>query len=313
MRVVSLASGSSGNCYLVQSGPTNILIDCGLSAGQTERSLLKQGVKMEQLAAIFLTHEHGDHLKSAGTISHKWGVPVIANQRTLKEARPRWDKMARMEAVRAAQFAAEADLSSSGFSTTPKSKPKAKTEDDKAKYNLEELAVGGVKSFGGLEVSSVPVSHDAAETVCYVFRAEGRQGMILTDLGCATEPIFEPLYHSDLIVLEANHELEKLHQNPHYPNSLKHRVAGDKGHLSNLQSAAILRRVLEYSGTSHTVWLAHLSEENNDPRNAMKIINTCLTQVGIDNFPLKVALRDKTSLTWDAQLHLFQAQMFSEF
>ena len=301
MRVISLASGSSGNCYLVQNGSTSILVDSGLSASQIERALLKYGLSISRLAAVFLTHEHSDHLKGAGTISRQWGVPVIASERTLKAARPRWDKIARMEEVRAGQL--QPAVVRGG---TRKSQPTS------IHYNLEVLPVGGVKSLDGLEVSSVPVSHDAAETVCYTIRAGGQQVTILTDLGCATEPIFEPLYNSDLIVLEANHDLSRLRQNPHYPVSLKARISSDHGHLENYQSAGILQRVIEYSGTAHSVWLAHLSEENNDPKNAVKIINTCLTNASILNFPLKVALRDKPSLSWDSQQALFQSQMFFE-
>ncbi len=305
MRVISLSSGSSGNCYLVQHGSTNILIDSGLSASVIEGHLRRFGVAMNQLSAIFLTHEHSDHLKSAGTISRKWGVPVIANEKTLKAARPRWDKFNRVEEVRAVQLA---DAVKNGFDLNLL-KPGGFPVPEAAKYNLEVLPVGGVKSFGGLEVSSVPVSHDATDTVCYTFRAEGRQGMILTDLGCATEPIFEPLYHSDLIILEANHDLTRLRTNAHYPNSLKARISGDRGHLANEQSAEILRRVLEYSGLAHTVWLAHLSQDNNDPKNAVKMINNCLSNAGIPKFPLQVALRDKPSLSWQGQEQLFQAQM----
>ncbi len=291
MQITSLSSGSSGNCYLVQSGPTNILIDSGLSASQTERYLAERGVPIASLDAIFLTHDHSDHIKSAGTISRKWGVPVVANEATLKIARPKWDKMARMEAVRAAQLGEVA-------------------VEPAAKFNLETLPVGGVKSMGSLEVSSVPVSHDAADTVCYVFRAEGQQAMILTDLGCATEAIFEPLCQSDLIILEANHDPERLQRNTYYPQSLKNRILGDRGHLSNQQSAGILTRVIEQSGLAHTVWLAHLSEDNNDPKNACKIITTCLENRQILKFPLKVALRDKPSLSWHGETALFQTQMF---
>ncbi|HEX2912652.1 MAG TPA: MBL fold metallo-hydrolase [Chloroflexia bacterium] len=296
MKVTSLASGSSGNCYLVQHGAANILIDCGLSASTVERHLRERGVQASQLSAIFLTHDHGDHLKGAGTLSRKWSIPVVANEATLKAAQLKWEKIARMEEVRATQYG----------------RPAAKVA-EKAKYNLQVMPVGGVKSFEGLEVSSVPVSHDAADTVCYTFRAADRQAMILTDLGCATEPIFEPLYHSDLIVLEANHEIERLRQNPHYPSSLKYRIASDHGHLSNKQSAEILRQVLEQSGLEHTVWLAHLSEDNNDPTNAVKVIKTCLDNAGIRKFPLQVALRDKPSLSWDSAGAYYQAQMLFDF
>jgi phosphoribosyl 1,2-cyclic phosphodiesterase len=290
MKVVSLSSGSSGNCYLIQHGQTNVLLDTGLSAQTIEKYLREKGVAITQINAIFLTHDHSDHLKSAGTFSRKYGIPVYATPGTLRVARPKWDKMARLEEVRYAQI---------GY-TMPA---------PNSKYNLITMRPGDVQSIGGLEISSFPVSHDGAETVCYTFRAEGRQATILTDLGCPTEPIFEPLYHSDLLIVEANYELERLWQNSRYPNFLKHRIDGDKGHLSNKQCAGILQRVIEYSGVNHTIWLAHLSEDNNDPKNACKVVSLCLENAGITNFPLQVARRDKPSLTWQGQEQLFQAQL----
>lgn len=293
MKVTSLSSGSSGNCYLVQHEGTSILIDSGLTAAATAKHLSSCGVSIQELSAIFLTHDHSDHLRSAGTISRKWGIPVIASEKTLKASRSRWDKEVRMEALR--------DAGRSSVLAEPR-----------GHYNTEILPVGGVKSVGGIEVSSVPVSHDAADTVCYTFRAGGQQGIILTDLGCATEPIFEPLYNSDLIILEANHDLERLFKSDR-PQFLKARIASNHGHLSNQQSAEILCRVLEWSGTNHAVWLAHLSEENNDPKNAIKHMTNCLESRGILKFKLKVALRDKPSLSWEAENSLFQGQMLFDF
>ena len=293
MKVTSLSSGSSGNCYLVQHGTTNILIDSGLSAGDVQKYLAERGLAVTDLSAVFLTHDHSDHLRSAGTLSRKWGIPVMANELTLKAARYKWEKITRLEEKRAVQL---------GETPTPAS----------AKFNLKEMKVGDAWSSGGLEVSSIPVSHDAADTVCYTFRADNHQGMILTDLGCATEPIFEPLYHSDLIILEANHELNKL-QTSGYPAALRARIASDRGHLSNEQSARILQQVLEYSGLHHTVWLAHLSEDTNNPKNALKYVGNHLDQIGIRNFPLQVALRDKPSLSWQGRDQLFQAQMLFDF
>lgn len=292
MKVTSLSSGSSGNCYLVQSKTTNILIDSGLTASAIEKHLAERGLSMTDLSAVFLTHDHSDHLKSAGTISRKWGIPIVANERTLKISRYKWDKISRMEAIKLA----DENL----FTIKPR-------------YNLEILPAGGVKSVGDIEVCSIPVSHDAAETVCYTVRADNCQATILTDLGCATEPIFEPLYNSDLIILEANYDLERLKTNRGYPAMLKNRILSDHGHLSNFQSAAILKQVLEYSGINRVVWLAHLSKDNNDPANATKTISTALENAGIKRFPLKVALRDKPSLSWQPQDQFFQAQMSFAF
>lgn len=289
MRVTSLASGSSGNCYLVQAGGHNILIDCGLTATNLKKYLAAENLQPSDLSAIFLTHEHSDHVRGASNISRRWGVPLIANERTLTQARYRWQKQERLEEQRAAQLN-EAAV-------------------EQGRYRTEILPVGEVKSFGGLEVSSFPVSHDANDTVCYTFRADGQQGVILTDLGCATPEIFEPLNASHLIVLEANHDLITLRRSK-YPPSLRARIESKVGHLSNDQSAAILQQVLEESGQLRTVWLAHLSKENNTPKDALNTLNSRLDKAGIPRLKLEVAGRDKPSLSWDSQAAFFQSQMF---
>ncbi len=279
MRVISLASGSSGNCYLIQVDGYNVLIDCGLTATNLKKYLADYGVRPAELSAIFLTHEHSDHVRSAGIASRAWGVPVIANEKTLTAARYRWQKVDRLEEQRAAQL---------GTGQT-------KVE---SRYNTEVLRVGEAKSFGPLEISSFPVSHDANDTVCYTFRAENQQGVILTDLGCATSEIFEPLNASQLIILEANHDLQQLRQS-RYPASLKARISSNVGHLSNAQSADILQKVLQTSGYSHRVWLAHLSETNNSPDVAKGFIYKWLDRAGLPPFKLEVAGRDQPSLDWD--------------
>jgi len=279
MRVISLASGSSGNCYLVQAGGYNVLIDCGLTATNLKKYLADYGVRPAELSAIFLTHEHSDHVRSAGTASRAWGVPVIANEKTLTAARYRWQKVDRLEEQRAVQ-------SGTG---------QIKVE---SRYNTQVLPVGEAKSFGPLEVSSFPVSHDASDTVCYTFRAENQQGVILTDLGCATPEIFEPLNASQLIILEANHDLQQLRQS-RYSASLKARISSNVGHLSNSQSADILEKVLQSSGFERTVWLAHLSGENNSPEIAQNFIYKWLDRAGLPQFKLQVAGRDRPSLDWD--------------
>jgi len=322
MQIVSLASGSSGNCYLVQSNSNhNILIDCGLSASQVQKSLAKLGVRIAELSAVFLTHDHGDHLRGAGTISRKWGVPVYANPRTLTAARLRWDKIERLEAQRLVMFgqpAATAQVALNSATQTETADEIPLLEDSSlpsvivnanSKYNLQTLPTGEVARFGNLEIASFPVSHDAADTVCYTIREDGRQATILTDLGCATEPIFEPLCHSDLIILEANHDVPRLKAS-RYPYSLKARITGDKGHLSNIQSAEILIKVIERSSPAHTVWLAHLSEQNNHPDVALREIGRMLEIQDIHKFRLQVALRDKPSLSWDGEAARYQMSMF---
>jgi phosphoribosyl 1,2-cyclic phosphodiesterase len=287
MRVKVLASGSSGNCYLVQGGGHNLLVDCGLSATNLQKFLQEEGVDVSTLSGIFITHDHHDHLSGAGIVSRRWGIPVYANRNTLKEARFRWEKIEKLQQERYGR---------------PVSLENRYT-------NLKELQTGDSISFGSLEIASFPVSHDAAETVCYTFKDEETQAVILTDLGSATPEIIEPLNNSKLIVLESNHDTEALWQG-RYPYSLKKRVSGDQGHLSNEQSASILIKCLEESGLNHTVWLAHLSRENNSPALALYTMRKKLAEVGIEQFPLEVALRDRPSLYYESKQVYIQTRLF---
>ncbi|MEI6046114.1 MAG: MBL fold metallo-hydrolase [Chloroflexota bacterium] len=296
MKLFSLASGSSGNCYLVQSSAGhNILIDCGLSAKKVQQYLAGFGVQIHQLSAIFLTHDHSDHVSGVGTISQRWGVVVYANSKTLEAARLRWEKLHRV---------AVEQTDRSGAADSGTVRPPAIS-----KYNLQVLPTGAVIWFGSLQVSSFPVSHDAADTVCYTLRENECQATILTDLGCATNVIFEPLCRSDLIILEANHSLERL-QKSRYPYYLKARITSDHGHLSNLQSGKILQEIIERSSPAHLVWLAHLSQESNQPEIAKHEISHQLEMAGIHKFPLHVAQRDKPSLQWNGEPAVYQIPMF---
>jgi phosphoribosyl 1,2-cyclic phosphodiesterase len=313
VKIISLSSGSSGNCYLVQSNSGHtILIDCGLTARKVQQYLAEFGLNIAELSAIFLTHDHSDHLKGAGTISQRWGVPVYANPKTLAEARLRWEKFKRLEEQRATLYGAPVWGSGVGGQESEKQPVGAgftREGSVREKFNMRMLPTGEVAWIGDLQVSSFPVSHDAADTVCYTIREDERQATILTDLGCATDPIFEPLCHSDLLILEANHCVERL-RNSRYPYPLKARIFSDRGHLSNLQSGGILREVIEQSGLGHTVWLAHLSQENNHPDIAKKDITNQLEMAGIKNFPLHVAKRDKPSLQWNGEPTFYQMSLF---
>jgi phosphoribosyl 1,2-cyclic phosphodiesterase len=273
----------------VQAAGYNVLIDCGLTATTLKKYLAEYQLQPHDISAVFLTHEHSDHIRGAGTVARTWDIPVIANTKTLTAARYRWQKIDRLEQNRARQLG----------ETAP---------DDHSRYNTEVLEVGGVKSYGPLEISSFPVSHDASDSVCYTFKAMNQQGVILTDLGCATPEIYEPLNASQLLILEANHDVQKL-QRSNYPAALKARIRSNVGHLSNEQSAQILEQVLDQSGYRRTVWLAHLSEENNSPKDAVETLNRWLDKAGMPRLKLQVAGRDKPSLRWDSETTFFQAQM----
>ncbi len=235
MRVRSLASGSSGNALLVQVGRCAVLVDAGRPLGRLEAALRELDVSPGQLGAIFLTHEHSDHVASAEALGRAYGAPVVANAPTLL----------------AAGVAGGAS---------------------------QVLATGQTFHIHGIEVTSFAVSHDGAEPVGYILRAEGWTVAVATDLGCAPPSVVAQLRGADVVVLEANHDVEMLANGP-YPPFLKARILGPSGHLSNDQAAETALEVV--SGRSQWLWLAHLSAKNNRPALARLAVEGRLRSAGV--------------------------------
>ncbi len=214
----SLGSGSKGNATLISVGNTCIMVDCGFSMRETVARLEACGKQAEQLTAILLTHEHTDHIRGAGAMSRKFGIPVWSTRGT-------------------AQADSLGEVSRQYFINAE-----------------EEFKIGDVR------VQAYPVPHDAREPCQYVFSNGKHKLGLLTDVGRGTPHIVERLSLCDALLLECNHDSDMLLQGE-YPPSLKQRVAGDLGHLSNWQAAEILAQL----DTSNLKYIAamHISEKNN--------------------------------------------------
>jgi len=218
LEFASLGSGSKGNATLVCVGTTCIMVDCGFSMRETVLRLEQCGKQPEQISAILLTHEHTDHIKGAGALSRRYGIPLWSTRGT-----------ARAQAL--------GDIGRHYF------------------INAEEEF-----KIGQISIQAYPVPHDAREPCQFTF-SNGKQRLgLLTDVGKGTPHIVEQLTKCDALLLECNHDSEML-QNGDYPLSLKQRVAGDLGHLSNQQAAEILSQL----DTTNLKYIAamHLSDKNN--------------------------------------------------
>jgi phosphoribosyl 1,2-cyclic phosphodiesterase len=222
MRFASLGSGSEGNGLVVEAGGTCVLIDCGFGVRDTVMRLERIGLEPSSLTAILVTHEHTDHIGGVPAFAARHDIPVWATFGTLAEVSLRFEGMAQVY----------------GFDSH------------------DHFAIGA------LEITPVPVPHDAREPVQYVIGDGARRIGVLTDLGISTAHVEASLSGCDALVLECNHDLAMLEHGV-YPYSLKQRIAGRFGHLHNEAAAAILARI----DTSHLVHIiaAHLSRENNTP------------------------------------------------
>ncbi len=175
LRVHALASGSSGNAFLVQCGDTNVLIDAGIGIRLLASHLRRFEVGKGGLAAILLTHEHTDHAASAVPASYKYDSPLVANDATLA----------------AVALRSEKEILSQSFAT------------------------GSVMQIGPLSIQSFPVSHDAVEPVGFVISVGDVRVCYATDVGCVDESLREAIRAASLVVLESNHDEEWLWRGPY--------------------------------------------------------------------------------------------------
>ena len=258
----SFASGSTGNCYMVKSENTTILIDVGISGKKIVEGLSSKNIEIEEIDCILITHEHSDHIKSLKLISKK--------------------------AINAKVFASIGTWS--------------KIIDLVSEEKIKRLEYGKPILIGDILVSPFKLSHDTSDPIGYSFKKGDKKITIVTDTGYVTEEIFENIKDADLLVLEANHEVNIL-QFGKYPYSLKRRILGEKGHLSNEAAGNCICQMLEYNieakiSKMPKVVLAHLSRENNTPEQAYLTIKNILGEKNFymkKDLTLEVITRDKIS------------------
>ncbi|MDO4481588.1 MAG: MBL fold metallo-hydrolase [Bacillota bacterium] len=259
LKFCSLSSGSSGNCYLVGSDSTYILIDAGISAKKITDGLAELNLLPEDISGILITHEHSDHIKGIDVLSKKYSLPVFANEKTAAEMKSlckQWDSM-----------------------------------------NINIFTSGRPFHIGDLKIKAFPVSHDAADTVGFSVINGKSKLCTATDTGCITDEILEEMYPADLIILEANHD-EDILKMGRYPWFLKQRILSDCGHLSNSAAGEVIAKIIKTGSGPKRFLLAHLSRENNFPEMACQTILNILESYDIfpgDRFEMDLLRRDEIS------------------
>jgi phosphoribosyl 1,2-cyclic phosphodiesterase len=228
VRFCVLASGSSGNSAFLATSKTRILIDAGLSVRELARRLAEIGEKPEDLDAVIVTHEHSDHVSGLGRL-------VRACEKKTKKALP--------------VFVSRLTAPVIDWGDVP-APP------------VERFQAGSGWTIGNIVVQSFTIPHDAVDPVGFCLYAEGIKIGIATDLGYMPDSIKVHLRRVQMLLLESNHDLDMLKVGP-YPWSVKQRVMGRNGHLSNLHTCDYLEAGLD-SGVQ-TLILGHLSEHNNHP------------------------------------------------
>ena len=252
----SLYSGSSGNSLFVETSNTKILVDAGVSSKKIEKALEDINIEPNSLDGILVTHEHIDHVQSLGTLSKKFNLPVFVNQETL-------DAM-------------------------PKQRDKISDE------NIKIFKVTDKFSIGDLDIRPFSIPHDAANPCGFNIWKEDKKISIATDIGHMTNSILKNLEESLFIMLEANYDPEVLRCSS-YPFTLKSRIAGPTGHLSNELAGKTISYLLK-SGLKNAM-LGHLSKESNFPELAYQTVVDELMSSNYDenSLRLSVAKRDSHS------------------
>ena len=253
-RAVPLFSGSKGNSYYIGSASEGVLIDAGRSCKQIENAMLANGLDMGSIGAVFITHEHTDHCSALRVLAKRYGFKVYSSLGTLNALR-------------------------AGNRLDPNTD---------ADVITDEVVIGNMR------VQRIDTPHDAAESCCYrVTAPDGKSALIATDMGVMLPDVRTAAEQSDFVVLESNHDINMLQVGP-YPYSLKMRILGNKGHLSNTSCADLIKEIL-HKDLKHLV-LGHLSRENNFPQLAYRTVLDELEKTetwGTLDTRLMVASRDE--------------------
>lgn len=253
LQLCVLASGSTGNCTWVASKSTAILIDAGLSARQTAHRLEEAGGSIEHVQAVCVSHEHGDHTVGLRVLHRRHGIPLYANAGTV-------DALSRAPELAALPW----KLFSTGYAF----------------------------SIGDLTVEPFSVPHDALDPVGFIVSNGRARVGVVTDMGMVTSLIRERLRTCQALVIESNHD-DLLLQNAARPWSLKQRIRGRQGHLSNQSAARLLRDIA--TPALQQVFLAHLSEDCNRHDLALDSALQALTEAGCPHVTVCVARPDQVS------------------
>jgi phosphoribosyl 1,2-cyclic phosphodiesterase len=255
MRIHLLASGSSGNCALIEAGQgqdrTVLCLDCGI-AQRTARDLAQAaGLELTRVDGVLLSHHHADHSHNVVGVAARAKAPLFAHPEALAQGRKTRESELRRRGVETPAIA------------------------DREPFQV-----------GPLTVTPVRLPHDAVPTFGFLFEADGQRAGFFTDLG-SPEVLADGLLDGlDLLVLEANHDRDMLRHGP-YPRHLQERVGGPLGHLANEQTAEVLAAAAP--PTLRQLVLAHLSTRNNLPEIALGAAADALDARGLGGIRLEAA------------------------
>ena len=268
MQIISIGSSSSGNSYIIKAAGRAIILDVGLSCKAIMAALGEEQIEPDDVAAVLVTHEHVDHVKSVRAVSRKCQKATFyASRGTIESA--------------------------AAFSYVPEERLMFISAGES--FNIESAEEN---EGGGITITAFELSHDALEPIGFTIEADGEKLAVITDTGIIKDDTYEAISDSDQLVFEANHDVDML-MFGEYPYPVKVRIKGDKGHLSNDYAADALSRILsDRKGSAEKplrVMLAHLSFHNNAPLFARQTVEDRLGADGFrpgEDYLLEVAMKE---------------------
>lgn len=255
MRFTILGSGSGGNCAYLETDQTRLLIDAGFSARQIRRRLAALGRSPETLHGVLLTHEHTDHVQGLAVLCAQLQLPIYCNRLTRD----------------AVEHALDCRLDARLFQT------------------------GAAFDVGDVHVETFAVPHDAQDPVGFLLRTAAGNIGFLTDLGHATRLVLERVRPANVLVLETNHDVRLLQDDPRRPWSVKQRILSRHGHLSNDAAAEVVTQIL--SADLRHLYLGHLSRDCNRPELAHRTVAGRVQALGGAHVRVEVTSQDQSSPT----------------
>ena len=241
-RIFPICSSSGGNATFIGTRGHGILVDAGCSFLSLKKSLELIDTTMPQIEALFITHEHIDHIKGLLQLTKHTKIPVFASPGTIQQLR---------------------------------TSVKDPIPEEVRLYDI----VHEPYQSADFEVRAFHTPHDTPESVGYHINYCGRRYAICTDLGKITPEVEKNVLGCEAVLLESNYDPAMLAKNLNYPVYLKQRIAGDKGHLSNNAAAEFAARLIENGATK--LILGHLSRENNTPATAERCVTEYLRGRGM--------------------------------
>lgn len=239
---LSLASGSSGNCYYLGTPEFGILIDAGIGIRTIKKVLKDKAIDISKIVAVLITHDHADHIKTVGCLGEKMNLPIYTTADVHR-------------GIEKSRYVEETLYTSRRI--------------------IEKEVPFTIRDFN---ITAFEVPHDSTDNVGYYIEYGEHKFTFATDVGHITDTVTRYMRMANHLIIEANYDEEMLRFGT-YPAFLKERVASQTGHLSNREAAEFL--AANYDPKLKDIWLCHLSRDNNHPELAYKTIDIRLFQEGV--------------------------------